>query len=172
MTSSILRSSRLSTTVTTGRRVPLQYPGASHFAGMSRRPGTGTSQVSWSELLTQACGTSPYWSRRLAHATCRRPSTCRSHPSTWFQLVKVWLTSFLKTRWEFRASGFVQIRLRRLDPPTDPVLSLLRLCCDLAPVAHQSTRGDYPLSEHRDAHQPVGHTLRQSRSEPIVAGPP
>jgi hypothetical protein len=45
------------------------------------------------------------------------------------------LTSFLKTRWEFRASGFVQIRLRRLDPPTDPVLSLLRLCCDFAPVA-------------------------------------
>ena len=50
----------------------------------------------------------------------------------WFQLANVTVASFLKIRWESRASGLVPIRLCRLDVPTDPVLSLLRLCCDFA----------------------------------------
>ena len=34
---------------------------------------------------------------------------------------------FLENRREFRGSGFVPIRRRRLDVPTDPVVSLLRV---------------------------------------------
>ena len=38
-----------------------------------------------------------------------------------------WWMSRARHCWEFRASGFVPIRRRRLDVPTDPVVSLLRV---------------------------------------------
>jgi hypothetical protein len=42
----------------------------------------------------------------------------------------------------FSTSAILGANLSRSKRPTDPVLSLFRLCCDFAPVTHQSTLGD------------------------------
>ena len=49
------------------------------------------------------------------HAARRRPSTCRSHPSSWFQLAKMRLTSF-RTHFAFRLSAEAALRQPAIDP--------------------------------------------------------
>ena len=73
---------------------------------------------------------------------------------------------FPQNCWESRASGFVAIRLRRLDVPTDPVLSLLRVLRLLPgdPVNHQlATYEDGPghLGWRYDR-SPIGNASRST----------
>src|SRR4051812_11057275 len=71
-------------------------------------------------MLTHASG---------PHAASLSPSTCRNHPSSWFQLAKVWLTSFLRICYK---SCPLAVHHRRLHWPveaTDPVLEPVGLFC-------------------------------------------
>ncbi len=92
MTSSMLRSSRFSMTVATGRRVPLNtqapltFPGILSTAGHWDQSSAAMNSPPSLQITANCAPVTP------VHAAPRSLSICRSQEDKWFQLAKIRLT--------------------------------------------------------------------------------